>query len=100
MVVSEAIQTIPRLTPLADVLVVVDTEVKPVTQRTIDVSAAAGRTLATDALAPARPASALALQDGWAISADETHWRRRLCTIAANAHALARRGWTGDAGRN
>ena len=50
----------------------VDAEVKPVTQRTIDVSAAAGRTLATDALAPARPASALALQDGWAMSADET----------------------------
>ena len=72
MAASEAIQTIPRLTPLADVLVVVDAEVKPVTQRAIDVSAATGRTLATDALAPARPASALALQDGWAISADET----------------------------
>lgn len=72
MAASEAIQTISRLTPLADVLVVVDAEVKPVTQRTIDVSAVAGRTLATDALAPARPASALALQDGWAISADET----------------------------
>ena len=41
MAASEAIQTISRLTPLADVLVVVDAEVKPVTQRTIDVSAVA-----------------------------------------------------------
>jgi len=72
MAVSEAIQTISRLTPLADVLTLVDAEVKPVTQRTIDVSAGAGRALAADAMAPARPASALALQDGWALSADET----------------------------
>src|SRR4249920_461964 len=72
MAVSEAIQKISRLTPLADVLVMIDAEVKPVTQRTIEVSSAAGRTLAADALAPARPASALALQDGWALSADET----------------------------
>ena len=63
MAVSEAIQTISRLTPLADVLTIVDAEVKPVTQRTIDVTAGAGRALAADAMAPARPASALALQD-------------------------------------
>ena len=72
MAASEAIQTISRLTPLADVLVMADAEVRPVNQRTIDVSVAAGRTLATDALALARPASALALHDGWAICADET----------------------------
>jgi molybdopterin molybdotransferase len=72
MAVSEAIQTISRLTPLADVLLMIDAEVKPVTQRTVDVFAAAGRTLATDAVAPSRPASPLALQDGWAVSADET----------------------------
>ena len=72
MAVAEAIQTISRLTPLVDVLALVDTEVKPITQRTIDVSAALGRTLASDAIAPARPASAVALQDGWALSADET----------------------------
>lgn len=72
MAASEAIQTIPRLTPLADVLVMIDAEVKPVTPRTIDVSAAAGRALASDAMAPARPASAIALQDGWALSSDET----------------------------
>ena len=72
MAASETIQTISRLTPLADVLVTVDAEVKPVTQRTIDVSAATGRALATDVSAPARPASALALHDGWALTADET----------------------------
>jgi len=72
MAVSEPIQTISRLTPLADVLVVVDAEVKAVTQRTIDVTAGAGRALAADVTAPARPASPLALQDGWALSADET----------------------------
>jgi molybdopterin molybdotransferase len=71
-VVAEAVQTISRLTPLLDVLAMVDTEVKSITQRTIDVSAAVGRTLASDAVAPARPASSLALQDGWALSADET----------------------------
>jgi molybdopterin molybdotransferase len=72
MAVSEAIQTISRLTPLADVMLTIDAEVKSVTQRTIDVFAAAGRTLATDAMAPSRPASPLALHDGWALSADET----------------------------
>lgn len=72
MAAAEAIQIISRLTPLADVLAMVDAEVKPITQRTIDVSAAVGRTLASDAVAPARPASALALQDGWALNADET----------------------------
>ena len=72
MAASEAIQKISRLTPLADVQLMIDAEVKAVTQRTIDVSAGAGRTLAVDALAPARPAAALALQDGWAVSADET----------------------------
>jgi molybdopterin molybdotransferase len=69
---SETIQTIARLTPLDEVLAVVDAEVKPVTPRTLDVGAAAGRTLANDALAPARPSAAMALLDGWAVSADET----------------------------
>lgn len=72
MAVSEAIQTISKLTPLVDILLTIDGEVKSVTPRTIDVFAATGRTLAADALAPSRPASALALLDGWALSADET----------------------------
>src|SRR3972149_6536383 len=69
---SETIQTIARLTPLADVLAMVDLEVKPVAPRTVDLSAAAGRTLAVDTAAPTRPNSALALLDGWALAADAT----------------------------
>jgi len=48
MAASEAIQKISRLTPLADVLLTIDAEVKSVTPRTIDVSAAAGRALAAE----------------------------------------------------
>jgi molybdopterin molybdotransferase len=81
MAVSEAIQTISRLTPLADVLLMIDAEVKPVTQSTIDVFAGAARTLAADAVAPSRPTSSLALHDGWAINADET--------LGADGHAPA-----------
>ena len=69
---SDPIQTITRLTPLAEVLATVDSDVKPVTPRTLDVTAAAGRTLAADAVAPARPSAAMALQDGWALAADDT----------------------------
>ena len=49
MAASETIQTITRLTPLAEVLAMVDPRVKPVTPRTLDVAAADGRTLASDA---------------------------------------------------
>jgi molybdopterin biosynthesis enzyme len=69
---SETLQLIGRLTPLVAVLGLIDAEVKPVTPRTLDVAQAAGRTLAVDASAPARPAAAMALQDGWALAADDT----------------------------
>ncbi len=69
---SDPIQTITRLTPLAEVLTTVDSDVQPVTPRTLDVTAAAGRTLAADAVAPARPSAAMALQDGWALAAVDT----------------------------
>jgi molybdopterin molybdotransferase len=69
---SETIQRITRLTPLSDVLATVDLRVKPVTPRTLDMTAAAGRTLAADAVAAARPTAALALLDGWALAADST----------------------------
>jgi molybdopterin molybdotransferase len=54
------------------VLAMVDLDVKPVTPRTSELITAAGRTLAVDAMAPARPSAALALLDGWAIAADAT----------------------------
>ena len=69
---SDPLQTITRLTPLAEVLATVDSDVKPVTPRTLDVALAAGRTLAADAVAPARPSAAMVLQDGWALTADDT----------------------------
>jgi molybdopterin molybdotransferase len=69
---SDPIQTITRLTPLADVLATVNFDVQPVTPRTLEVTAAAGRILAADAGAPACPSAALALQDGWALVADDT----------------------------
>ena len=72
MAASESIQTISRLTPLADVLAMADLRVKPVTPRTLDVTAAAGRALAADAVAAARPTAALAILDGWALAADST----------------------------
>jgi len=69
---SEALQVITRLTPLADVLALVDRRVRPVAPREIEVAAAAGRVLAADIVAPARPATAIALLDGWALRADDT----------------------------
>ncbi|HEY1473664.1 MAG TPA: molybdopterin-binding protein [Pseudolabrys sp.] len=69
---SDPIQTITRLTPLADVQATVDSGVKPVAPRTLDVAAAAGHALAADAVASARPSAALALQDGWALAAGDT----------------------------
>jgi molybdopterin biosynthesis enzyme len=68
----ETLQTIARLTPLADVLAMVERNIKPITPRSVKPSAAAGRILAADAVAPMRPPSALALLDGWALSADVT----------------------------
>jgi molybdopterin molybdotransferase len=67
---SETLQRIARLTPLADVLAAVDLDVKPVTPRTVELGAAAGRILAVDAMAPARPTALLAMLDGWAVAAD------------------------------
>src|SRR6266702_4857 len=69
---SETIQTIARLTPLADVLAMVDLDVKPVTPRTVELGKAFGRTLAVDAMARTRPNVALAMLDGWALAADTT----------------------------
>src|SRR5882672_2162090 len=72
MAAADTIQTITRLTPFAEVLATVDAKVKPVTPRTIDVTAAAGRVLFADVVAPARPSTALALLDGWALAAADT----------------------------
>lgn len=70
--VSDTLQTIARLTPLADVLSMVDVEVEAVAPRTVDLNAAQGRTLAKDAMSRSRPNVPLAMVDGWAIDADTT----------------------------
>jgi molybdopterin molybdotransferase len=68
----ETNQTIARLTPLADVLAMVERDVKPVAPRSVDLDAAGGRVLAEDVVPARRPESALALLDGWALAADAT----------------------------
>ena len=62
-----------------------DLDVKPVTPRTVEVTAASGRTLANDALAPSRPSSALALIDGEAFVRPE-HIQE--LAVAVLAHRL------------
>lgn len=68
---SESLQLISRLTPLADVLTAIDAML-PVGPRAIDLAAATGRVLASDAVARTRPAAPMALIDGWAVTADLT----------------------------
>jgi len=69
---SETIQTIARLTPLAEVLALIDREAKPVAPRRIALTQALHATLSEDVIAATRPAAALALIDGWALNAELT----------------------------
>jgi molybdopterin molybdotransferase len=65
-------QRIGRLTPLADVLATI-ARIDPVAPREVATAVAAGCVLAADVIAPeSRPAAALALRDGWAVSSDTT----------------------------
>ncbi len=68
----DSVQRITKLTPLADVYAAIDAATKHVPPRHVEPSAARGRILAADVVAekPAPPA-ALALQDGWAVTADK-----------------------------
>jgi molybdopterin biosynthesis enzyme len=68
---AQDIQKIVRLTPLAQALVALGSVTKPVAPRTIDASEAAGHVLAADVVAASSPTRALALQDGWAVRADD-----------------------------
>jgi molybdopterin molybdotransferase len=70
---SEATQRIARLTPLGEVLARIDSLVTPVAPRALALRTARGRTLAEDVVAAGgRPASALALRDGWALRSELT----------------------------
>jgi molybdopterin biosynthesis enzyme len=65
-------QRIDRLTPLDDVLARMANVVGPVMPCEVRAAAAWGATLAEDIVANERPATALALIDGWAVRADLT----------------------------
>ena len=69
---SEIIQTIARLTPLTEVLALIDREVKPVAARSVELRLGAGRVLAADVTAPMLPKAPIAILDGWALAADTT----------------------------
>jgi molybdopterin biosynthesis enzyme len=65
-------QRIARLTPLNDVMSRIDARATTIAVREIEIRAAAGRTLAADAIASVRPSAPLALRDGWAVRAEAT----------------------------
>jgi molybdopterin molybdotransferase len=66
-------QRIARLTPLADAIGGIERSVPAVAPRPIEVGAAFGRTLAAPVMASdQRPATALALRDGWALASEAT----------------------------
>ena len=69
---SETIQSIARLTPLAEVLALIDREVKPVAPRSLAPAQACQATLAADVVAATQPTAPRALIDGWALSAEST----------------------------
>lgn len=69
---SETAQRITRLTPLSQALAAMEARVAPVAPTEIPVTAALGRTLAADPIAPTCPEHPLALRDGWALLSELT----------------------------
>jgi molybdopterin biosynthesis enzyme len=67
-----AIQTINRLTPLAEVRALLADGTRPVSARAVPLAEAARCTLAEPVAVGARPVTPLALQDGWALRAEDT----------------------------
>jgi molybdopterin molybdotransferase len=69
---SQAGQRIAKLTSLPDALAVIDALTRPVEPSDVGIGAAVGRVLAADAIVVAgRPATAVALHDGWAVKSAE-----------------------------
>jgi molybdopterin molybdotransferase len=69
MVADLRSQSIARLTPLGDVLALIQSRVSPVTPRTCTLPDGAGGILAEDVVVAERPAHAIALRDGFAVEA-------------------------------
>jgi molybdopterin molybdotransferase len=67
----EPIQRVSRLAPLREVEARLDAVAGPVAPQTVSLGAALGRVLAADVMVRSpTPASAVALQDGWAVRSD------------------------------
>jgi molybdopterin biosynthesis enzyme len=64
-------QRISRLIPLKQALAMLDTLAKPVAPRNAEPSMAIGQALAADIVGRALPSRAAALQDGWAVKAED-----------------------------
>ena len=64
-------QRISRLTPLPDAIAALDALIKPVVAGPAEPQNAIGQTLATDVISAKLPSRATALQDGWAVKADD-----------------------------
>jgi molybdopterin molybdotransferase len=70
---SDPIQRIARLTPLRDVVAMIEARVSGVAPQEVDLGHAFGRVLAADLVAPADcPPAAIALRDGFAVRAELT----------------------------
>jgi molybdopterin biosynthesis enzyme len=72
MVVDSSMQRIARLTPLGDVLAIVEARVGAVTPRSCPLVSARGRVLAADVVVKQLPFAPIALRDGYAVEAAAT----------------------------
>jgi molybdopterin molybdotransferase len=69
---SDKLQRIARLTPLGEVLPLMEGLARPVAVQEVDLPGAFGLTLAEDVVArSARPPAALAIRDGWAVTSGD-----------------------------
>jgi molybdopterin molybdotransferase len=70
---SDPVQRIPRLTPLREVVAMIEARVSSVAPQEVELGHAFGRVLAADVVAPAdRPPAAIALRDGFSVRAELT----------------------------
>jgi molybdopterin biosynthesis enzyme len=72
MTADSSMQRIARLTPLRDVLALVEARVGAATPRTRPLASARGRVLAADVMIGQLPATSIALRDGYAVAAAAT----------------------------
>jgi molybdopterin molybdotransferase len=72
MIVDSSMQRIARLTPLREVLAIVEARVGAVTPRTCPLLSARGRVLAADVAVKQLPSAPIALRDGYAVEAAAT----------------------------